>query len=87
MGAKLSDVAQAFVKSPAHLPGELPFRRAEQRGVCAYTAVPCHGGSDVIKLAKRSLALQDAVRDVPCLLLNGYCPLAPLCLRRLVVAG
>ncbi|KAG5499849.1 hypothetical protein GH5_03985 [Leishmania sp. Ghana 2012 LV757] len=87
MGAKLSDVAQAFVKRPAHLPGELPYPRADQRGVCAYTAVPCHGGNDVIKLVKRSLALQDAVRDVPCLLLNDYCPLAPLCLRCLVVAG
>ncbi|KAG5498273.1 hypothetical protein JIQ42_03078 [Leishmania sp. Namibia] len=87
MGAKLSDMAQTFVKRPSYLPGELPYRRAEQRGVCAYTAVPCHGGSDVIKLVKRSPALQDAVRDVPCLLLNDYCPLAPLCLRCLVVAG
>ncbi|AIN99756.1 hypothetical protein LPMP_281230 [Leishmania panamensis] len=87
VGATLSDVAQAFVKRPAHLPEERRYRNAEKTGVYAYTAVPCRGGRDAMKLVMQSSALKDALREVPCLLLNDYRPLTPLCLRCLVVAG
>ncbi|CAJ1009994.1 hypothetical protein Q4I28_005308 [Leishmania naiffi] len=87
VGATLSDVAQAFVKRPAHLPEERRYRNAEKTGVYAYTAVPCHGGRDAMRLVMQSSALKDALREVPCLLLNDYRPLTPLCLRCLVVAG
>ncbi|KAG5474356.1 hypothetical protein LSCM1_03136 [Leishmania martiniquensis] len=87
MRAKLSEMARVFVQRPAHLLEELHCRGTEEKGMYAYTTVPCHGGSDVMRLFKRSPALRDALRDVPCLLLNDYCPQTPLCLRCLVVAG
>ncbi|KAK7200950.1 hypothetical protein NESM_000154000 [Novymonas esmeraldas] len=86
-GAALSEVAEAFVSSAAHLPEARRHRAAEDRGVYSYTTVPCHSGSDAVRLARRFPALRTAVRDVACLLINDYCPVTPLCMRCLVVAG
>lgn len=87
MGAKLSEVAQAFVRSPAHLPESRRYDAKEGAGRYGYTTVACRTAADAMELVDRFAPLQDAVRDVPCLLLNDFCPLTPLCLRCLVVAG
>ncbi|KPA85398.1 PPG-like protein [Leptomonas pyrrhocoris] len=87
MGAKLSEVSQAFVRTPAHLPEATRYSSSDEKGKYAYATVPCHNGADAMDLMGRYVPLQDAVRDVPCLLLNDFCPLTPLCLRCLVVAG
>ncbi|KPI88869.1 PPG-like protein [Leptomonas seymouri] len=87
MGAKVSEVAQIFVRSPAHLPESTRHRSFVERGKYNYTTVPCHSGADAMRLMSQHALLRDAVRDVPCLLLNDFCPLMPLCLRCLVVAG
>ena len=87
MGAKLSEVSQVFVRTPAHLPEAIRYSSSEVRGKYAYSTVACHNGADAMDLISRYVPLQDAVRDVPCLLLNDFCPMVPLCLRCLVVAG